>query len=314
MQYKDYYQILGVERQASLDEIRQAYRRLAHKYHPDISQETGAEQQFKEVSEAYDVLSTPAKRSKYDRIVPPNRTSQGHTANKQTNTYTRRRDPIDIAYFEELSRQEHEKEKGFSDFFESLFGKRRKQNKSSDANSNHSDSAPPQNDGIPDTELVLDVEDLFHDTVKTLTTSSGNQVQVRIPRGASEGKKLRLPGQGLNGQALTLTIKVRPHPYYSIHGLDLYYELPITPWEAALGTDLTLPTPRGPVNLHIPPESCSGRKMRLAGRGLSNATENGDFYVVLLIQVPPAHSAEQKAFYTQMERLFPWTPRPHLKV
>ncbi len=303
MPYKDYYNILGVKRTATPDEIRQGYRRMAHKYHPDVSQEPNAEERFKLVQEAYEVLGTPDKRKKYDEVRP---NDSQHTHTKHTNhSNPRRKGGVDVSFFEEISRQEFEKEKGFSDFFDSLFGKKKKYAKAAETPSDHNTPFV--------TELSLEVEELFQDTIKTIQIQDGQKLQVRIPRGASDGKKVRLPGKGLNGQDILLTIKVREHPWYSIQGNDLYYELPITPWEAALGTQITLNTPKGSVNLRIPPETVTGKKMRLPGRGLGTNHENGDFYVVLLIQTPPAHSPEQKAFYIQMQHLFPWTPRPHLK-
>ncbi|MEZ5479912.1 MAG: DnaJ C-terminal domain-containing protein [Thiolinea sp.] len=305
MEYRDYYNTLGIARDADADDIKQAYRRMARRYHPDVSQEADAEERFKEINEAYEVLGTPDKRRKYDRIAP---SARQESSPRTASPHTTRRQRFDPAYFEEISRQDvADTDSGFSDFFESLFGKKSKKKQ------DKTDSKP--NSGTTDTSIELDIADLFRDTVKTVQISSTESIQVRIPKGASNGQKLRLPGKGSRGSDLSLVIQVRPHPYWQTQELDIYIDCPIAPWEAALGASIPLPTPTGTVNLKIPPGSQSGKKMRLLGRGLprqGDSTVSGDLYVILQIQTPPATNAAEQALYQHMSQLFSWHPRSHM--
>ncbi|WP_298611878.1 DnaJ C-terminal domain-containing protein [uncultured Thiothrix sp.] len=302
MASKDYYQVLGISRGASTEDIKLAYRRLARKYHPDVSQLPGAEEHFKAVNEAYDTLSDSSKRRKYEQQQTTNTTTHHETTAKEA-TPTRK---VDVSFFEEISKQEIPDTRRSSAIFNSLFGKKRRE-KATDFTSKV--PLEPQ-----EYHLTLQVEDLFFDTVKAIQAPNGETIQVRVPKGSTEGSRLRITGKGLAGTDLSLVIHIAEHPYYELVGQDLYLDLPLSPWEAALGATVLAPTPHGPVSLKIPPASESGKKMRLAGRGLNTSTEKGDMYITLQVQTPPAITSQQQEFYAQMERTFNWSPRQHLKT
>lgn len=306
MAAKDYYQVLGIARGASPDDIKLAYRRLARKYHPDVSRLPGAEEHFKAVNEAYETLSDSSKRFQYEQqqnnarasanTPPPKDTTQAHEATRK----------VDVAFFEEISKQDLPDTRRGAAILNSLFGKKRR-DKTPKAQT-HTAAEPEEY------HLTLQVEDLFFDTVKAIQASNGDTIQVRVPKGSEEGTRLRLHGKGAKGADLTLIIHIAEHPYYELIGQDLYLDLPITPWEAALGATISAPTPSGPVSLKIPAASQSGKKMRLPGRGLSLGSQKGDMYITLQIQTPPANSEQQQELYAQMERAFNWSPRQHLKT
>lgn len=302
MAAKDYYQVLGISRGASAEDIKLAYRRLARKYHPDVSQLPGAEEHFKAVNEAYDTLSDSSKRRKYE---------QQQTTHKPNQTAGSVKEPpptrkVDVAFFEEISQQETPDTRRSSTIFNSLFGKKRRE-KTTDFKSQTAIK-------LQEYHLTLQVEDLFFDTVKAIQAPNGDTIQVRVPKGSTEGSRLRIAGKGLAGADLSLVIHIAEHPYYQLVGQDLYLDLPLSPWEAALGATVLAPTPQGPVSLKIPPASESGKKMRLAGRGLNTSAAKGDMYITLQIQTPPATTDQQQEFYAQMEKTFNWSPRRHLKT
>lgn len=301
MAAKDYYQVLGISRSASAEDIKLAYRRLARKYHPDVSRIPDAEEHFKAVNEAYETLSDSSKRRKYEQQQSAKPT-QTETTVKET-TQARK---VDVAFFEEISKQAIPDTNRGSAIFNSLFGKKRREK-----TERFRTQSPlePQ-----DYDLTLQVEDLFFDTIKAIQGPNGETLQVRVPKGSSEGSRLRLVGKGLGGTDLSIVIHIAEHPYYELVGQDLYLDLPISPWEAALGATILAPTPTGAVSLKIPPASESGKKMRLPGRGLNTAADKGDMYITLQVQTPPANTEQQQEFYTQMEALFAWSPRRHLKT
>lgn len=299
MAAKDYYQVLGIPRSASAEDIKLAYRRLARKYHPDVSRLPGAEEHFKAVNEAYDTLSDSSKRRKYE---------QQQTSHSTSQTETKEPSParkVDVAFFEEISKQEIPDTRRSSAIFNSLFGKKRREK-------TVNFTSPPLEP--QEYHLTLQVEDLFFDTVKAIQAPNGDTIQVRVPKGSTEGSRLRLAGKGLGGADLSLVIHIAEHPYYELIGQDLYLDLPISPWEAALGATILAPTPHGPVSLKIPPASESGKKMRLAGRGINISQSQGDMYITLQVQTPPATTTQQQELYEQMERAFNWSPRQHLKT
>ena len=299
MQYKDYYKVLGVERTAGQDTIKKAFRRLAGKYHPDRNKEMGAEERFKEINEAYEVLGDANKRARYDQLgsgwhagdnfrPPPN---WGHNAQ------------FDASFFENIAKRGFEpnnSSSGFSDFFDGLFGGgfRRNQN-----------THPPRE---PQTATVqLDLEDVYHGTNKTVRLPTGENLQIRIPAGMTENQKIRLSGKGPQGSDIFLKVRIKEHPLYRLDGNDIVMELPITPWEAALGETIAVPTLAGKLSLKVPAGTQSGKKMRLKGRGLPGK-ETGDLYVILNVITPPAATTEQKEYYAQMKTLFDWNPRQHI--
>ena len=301
MEYKDYYKILGVERNADQDAIRKAFRRLAAKYHPDRNKEADAEERFKEVNEANEVLSDPEKRTYYDQFganwqqaangggfqQPPN---WGHNGSFNF-------DPNDFIHMSGgFGRNAGGGASGFSDFFDTLFG-------GGGGFNPHAQHTQRQAPAAQTASLALSVEDVYQGVEKTIRLPNGSSVQVRIPAGTEDGKKLRLSGKGANGADLHLQIAIKEHPLYRLEGKDIYTTVNIMPWEAALGGSITVPTPGGNLALKIPADSQAGKKMRLKGRGLPGKTP-GDLYAVLTIQVPVAHSEAQKAAYAQLRDAF----------
>jgi curved DNA-binding protein len=318
MEYKDYYQILGVARDADQETIKRSYRKLARKYHPDVSKEPDAETKFKELNEAYEVLKDPEKRTAYDQLGnnwqagqdfrPPPGWDQGFEFHGGGYTQV---DP-----------------EQFSDFFESLFGGggfggRRGfyQNTGRSARRGENTHA----------KILIDLEDSYQGATRTLTLRHSElgadgrpqvrerSINVKIPKGIAPGQQIRLSGQGeagFGGAAagdLYLEVEFKPHPHYHLDGKTVYLDLPVAPWEAALGATVRAPTPTGPVDLRIPANSRAGSKLRLKGRGLP-AKEPGDLFVVLQIALPPADSDSAKNAYRQMEKAFHFEPRAGLGV
>lgn len=314
MEYKDYYQIMGVARDSTQDEIKRAYRKQARKYHPDVSKEANAERRFKEIGEAYEVLKDPQKRAAYDQLGAHWKAGQEF------------RPPPDWdAGFEFRGGGFTQGDaSAFSDFFESLFGRRY-------ASPQGARTAFRARGEDRHAKVLIDLEDAYHGTTQTLTLhdpeadgprrskTRSRRVKVRIPKGVTQGQQIRLSGQGAPGfgQApagdLYLEVEFRPHPLYRVQDHDLYLELPLAPWEAALGATVKAPTPGGPVNLTIPAGSTEGRKLRLKGRGIPDSPP-GDLYVTLQIALPPADSEKAKALYRQMKQDLNFNPRARLGV
>lgn len=283
MDYKDYYKILGVEKTASADDIKKQYRRLAKKYHPDVSKEPHAEEKFKEAKEAYEVLSDPEKRKSYDQL--------GANWQQQSQHYqsTQGFNPSDMG-------------SGFSDFFEAFFGNRQGNNRTSFK----------QRGEDKNSQISITLEQAFHGAEVTLQLQEGRKtrdLRVRIPAGITSGQHIRLAGQGSSGYQggangdLLLAIQILPHKIYSLEGKNITLQQSIMPWEAALGATVEIATLSGKVNLKIPAGSQSGTKMRLKGRGLPGKT-SGDLLVVLMIHAPEVKTAEQKACYEHMAKVF----------
>jgi curved DNA-binding protein len=308
--YKDYYQIMGVARDASQDVIKRAYRKLARKFHPDVSKEPNAEERFKEVQEAYEVLKDPQRRAAYDQLGSNWRAGQEF------------RPPPDWGRDFEFSTSSFGAggESDFSDFFASLFGQRSPFGQRGRSRS----FAAAGDDHVA--KIQIDLEDAFRGGSHTLelkapqlgedgrVTVHPRTLKVTIPAGVIEGQRIRLAGQGSPGSGggpagdLYLEIGFRPHSQFTAEGRDLTLTLPIAPWEAALGATVQTPTLAGPVDLRIPPNAKSGQKLRLKGRGLPGATP-GDQYVVLKIVLPPADTPRARELYEQMQRELPFDPR-----
>ena len=311
MEFKDYYDTLEVKRDATKDEIKRAYRKLARKYHPDVSKEADAEARFKQVGEAYEVLKDPEKRAAYDQLganwqagqdfKPPPDWDQGFEFRGDGFTDT-----------------------DFSDFFESLFGHRGDQRarRQRDFHARGMDSHA---------RVQIDLEDAYHGGNRRLTLkhsvlgADGRPVlkertlNVRIPKGVRQGQHIRLANQGGAGTGegnagdLYLEIEFARHPFYHVEGRDVYLDLPVTPWEAALGATVKAPTPAGVVDLKIPANSVSGRQLRLKGRGIP-AKQPGDLYVVLQVTLPAADTAAARQAYREFERALDFNPRSKLGV
>lgn len=301
MKYQDYYRILGVSRDADESAIKKAYRKLARQYHPDVNSEAGAEERFKEVNEAYEVLKDPQKRQAYDRFGSDwKHGQQFHDSG--------------FGGFRGGPGQGGFSSGDFSDFFESIFGGGFQQ-------PGESPFRPSQRRGA-DQQLKLDItlEEAYQGGAKTIQFArkpgSGEmkKLKVNIPRGVSSGQKIRLAKQGMaseNGGEpgdLYLEMNLLPHRLFRLDERDVILRLPITPWEAAEGTTLKVPTLSGDVELKIRPGIQSGQKMRLKGRGMPGA-ENGDQFVEILIQTPPADSPDAKQFYQDMKARFDFNPR-----
>lgn len=314
MKFKDYYETLGVKRDATQDEIKNAYRKLARKFHPDVSKEADAEARFKEMGEAYKVLKDPEKRASYDQL----------GANWQ-NGQDFQPPPNGDAGFEFSGRGGHPgfgEGSDFGDYFEQMFGHQTGWGRSR-GRAMHAQGEDHH------AKVQIDLEDAYNGAERSISLrmpvvdDSGHVItrdrtlSVTIPKGIRAGQTLRLAGQGGPGIGegkagdLYLEITFRPHPRYRVDGRDVYLDLPLAPWEAALGANVTVPTPAGSVELTIPANSSSGRKLRLKGKGIPGK-EAGDLYVVLSIALPPAHSEEAKAAYRTLQQAFDFNPRAAL--
>ena len=288
MQYKDYYEVLGVTRAADADAVKRAYRKLARKYHPDVSKEKNAENKFKEVQEAYEVLRDPEKRAAYDQLGRDYRPGQQF---RPPPDWSQRFGHSDSQRFSDLN--------GFSDFFSSLFG--------GAAGGAAGGGAPPDADAGP---LDVTVEEAFAGTKRRVMLNEGGRprsVDVQIPAGVSEGQSLRISGSG-GRSSLIFRIRVRPHALYALQGKDVQIELPLAPWEAALGAKVAVPTLGGTVELTVPAGAQSGQKLRLRGRGFPG-TPNGDQIVSIKLVTPAAQSVQAREAYERMRSEFNFDPR-----
>jgi curved DNA-binding protein len=317
MKYKDYYAILGVPRDASAEDIKKAYRKLARKYHPDVSKEKNAEEQFKEVGEAYETLKDPEKRAAYDRLGtyqpgqdfrPPPDWQQDFTGAGGGYSF----DDLDLA-----------------DLFASLRG------------GGFQGSARPRgaraNVPIPGEDFEVNVritlEQAYHGTTIDLNLQVPEfdehgrlrrvpkHVKARVAKGATDGQRLRLPGKGgkgINGGRdgdLYLDISLEPHRLFRVNGHDLYLDLPLAPWEAVLGASVEIPTLSGPVRLKIRPGTHAGQQLRLAKRGLPKPRDagEGDLYAIVQIAVPTVVDERERALYEQLAAESKFNPRAHFE-
>lgn len=312
MEFKDYYQIMGIARDATQDDIKRAYRKLARKYHPDVSKEPGAEARFKEIGEAYEVLKDPEKRAAYDQLGARWKNGQEFQAPPGWDQGFE----FHGGDFKQADASQ------FSSFFEALFGR------GGHARQRAGSGVPGEDSHA---KILIDLEDTFRGAVRSLTlqhTQLGldgrpqtkeRTLHVRIPKGIRQGQHIRLAGQGSpgmgRGQAgdLYLEVMFKPHSLYKIEGKDIFLDLPIAPWEAALGATVKVPTPAGVVDLKVPAGSQSGQKLRLRQRGIPS-TPPGDLYVVLQIALPPADSEQARTIYREMEQKLAFNPRAKLRV
>lgn len=315
MEFKDYYDILGVDPDADQDAIRRAYRKLARKYHPDVSKESDAEARFKDVSEAYEVLKDPEKRAAYDQVrAQPHGAPGGDW----------RPPPGWEGGFDIGGGFAGADLGGFSEFFETLFGGGRARAGAAGAGLGGWDFAARGADQRA--RITVDLETAYKGGTRTLTleepvqdgtgrvTRRTRNLKVRIPPGVTDGRRIRLRGQGGAGSGggprgdILLEVSIAPHPLFSLEGRDVLLTLPVTPWEAALGAKVPVPTLEGRVDLTIPPGSQSGKKLRLKGRGLPGKPP-GDQYVTLRIVTPPADTDKAKAAYRRLAEELPYDPR-----
>jgi curved DNA-binding protein len=292
MQFKDYYAVLGVEPSAGDAEIKTAYRRLARKYHPDVSKEPGAEDQFKAVNEAYEALRDPQKRAAYDQL-----RARGYRPGEEF------RPPPDFGRggpggqdfdYEEIFGGAGGGSGGFSDFFEGLFGRR--------ARAEQGAPRGPQPSRDSRAKLAVPLQ-AVHDGGSVRVNVNGRQLDVKVPKGVRPGQVIRLAGQGTQGGNLLLEVEYAPHPQFDVDGRNIIHVLALTPWQAALGATLSVPTLGGAVELKIPADSDTGRKLRLRGRGLPG-TPAGDQIVELEVTAPRAETDEQREAYAALGKAF----------
>ena len=316
MEFKDYYKVMGVSRDATEPQIKQAYRKLARKYHPDVSKEKDAEARFKEVGEAYEVLKNPEKRAAYDQL------GQGPASGQDF------RPPPDWGAGFEFSGA-GARDSDYSEFFESLFGGR-----AGAQDGRGAFRGGRAQDGRGEdhhAKVMLDLDATLRGGARQLSlrvpeidadgrlATKERVLNVQVPKGILAGQHIRLAGQGAHPMGegtpgdLFIEVEFQPHSLYRVDGRDLYLDLPVAPWEAALGAAVKTPTPTGTVDLKIPPGSHAGSKLRLKGRGIP-ASPPGDFYVALQIALPPANDDKAKAAYAAMAAALPFNPRATLGV
>jgi curved DNA-binding protein len=307
MQFKDYYDTLGVKRGASADEVKRAYRKLARKYHPDVSKERNAEAKFKDVQEAYEVLKDPEKRATYDRLGRDYRPGQQF-----------RPPPGWDQHFGQPGGQRFSDLNGFSDFFSTLFGGAGGPGGGfgglgGSAPGGSGPGGPGASRRQADAEagvVEVTVEEAFSGTKRRVGINEAGrsrQVDVQIPAGIAEGQALRIGG-GPGHSALIFRVKVLAHPLYQLNGKDVQIELPLAPWEAALGARVAVPTLGGTVELTIPPGAQSGQRLRLRGRGMP-ASPNGDQLVIIKLVTPAAETVKAREAYERMKRELHFDPR-----
>jgi curved DNA-binding protein len=314
VEFKDYYSALGVAKDAAADEIKRAYRKLARKYHPDVSKEPNATERIKEVNEAYEVLGNAERRAAYDKL------RQGYRPGQEF------RPPPDWdAGFEFSGGPQSGDAADFSDFFGTLFGGLRGRSATGSATGFAARGEDHH------AKILIDLEDAFvggrqQISLRAPELDASGHVHLRervldlsIPKGVREGQMIRLAGQGSPGLGggppgdLYLEVHFHPHKLYRVDGRDLYLDLPAAPWEVALGANVRVPTPGGEVEMNIPANSENGRKLRLRGRGLPG-NPPGDLYVLLQVVLPAATTAKGRELYEAMARELAFDPRRNLGV
>ena len=323
VEFKDYYAVLGVPREASSEDIKKAFRKLARTYHPDVAKDkTTAEEKFKEINEAYEVLGDPQNRKKYDQLgarwkegagfqPPPGWQAGARTSPSGSQRY-----------------EFHFGGTGFSDFFEQFFGRSGSPFTEGefDAEQFGRSRGPARGNDI-EGDILVTLDEVMNGSERTISLQRPNprtgQIEtqtfrVRIPSGVHEGQAIRVRGKGGEsaggGESGDLYMRVRlaAHPDFRVRGADLYYDLDLAPWEAVLGTTVTTPTLSGQVKVHIPPGTNSGQKLRVRGQGLpqGKSGERGDLYVTVNVQLPHQLSDEERALWEKLSRVSRFNPRP----
>ena len=339
VKFKDYYETLGVSRSASAAELKKAYRKLARQFHPDVNKAAGAETRFKEVNEAYEVLTDPEKRKRYDALGANWRGGQEFTPppdwkNVRFDFGGAQGGPGGGGFgFENLGGEAG----GFSDFFEMLFGgqgggagrDRSFRYRTSRFGGQPGEEPAPEGGQDQEATFTVSLDDVFHGATKSIALQTEiydrqgapqravKNYDVKIPAGATEGTRIRLAGQGASSPYggpsghLYLTLHLAPHPLFKVTGHDLDMELPLAPWEAALGGQVTIPALAGAVTLTIPPGTASGQRLRLRSKGLPKPGGRGagDLYAVVKIVVPPKPTAKERALLEELARVSAFRPR-----
>lgn len=306
---RDFYQILGVARDASQDEIQRAYRKLARQYHPDVNTDPAAEERFKYASEAYDVLSDPQTRRRYDafgadfRQVPPDVDPETFRRARASAGAGPGRPPGGGFGF----RQGGDVDVDFEDLFGGIFGGRAGRRWG------------PIRGADQEAELPLTVEEAYRGGRRSITLGprdGGRSFDVNVPAGVTDGQRIRLAGQGGHGSDgaspgdLYLIVRIKPHPSYRVQGRDIYTELRLAPWEAALGTSVAIDTPGGEAKVKVPAGTSSGRRLRLRGRGLPHrGGKAGDLFAETKIMVPASLSDAEKQLFEQLAAITDFDPR-----
>jgi curved DNA-binding protein len=315
VQYKDYYETLGVPRGASEADIKKSFRKLARQYHPDVAKDKKrAEEKFKEINEAYEVLSDPEKRKKYDELGPnwksgaEFRPPPGWGGGQQ---FRGRHEPgqgtegFDFEFGGT----------GFSDFFEQLFGHMRSHRGGFSGFGNHEDQALAERGRDVEGDIMVTLDEAAHGSVRTVTVRHGSKNeshQVKIPAGVTEGQRLRIAGRGEHGARggqsgdLYLRVRLAKHPDFEVNGHNLVYEAELTPWESVLGAEISVPTLDGHVHIKIPAGTQSGQKLRVRDHGLG---KKGDLFVVTKIVVPSKISDGEKKLWEDLKRESKFNPR-----
>jgi curved DNA-binding protein len=308
---RDFYEVLGVGRDAKPDEIQRAYRKLARTYHPDVNKDPAAEERFKEISEAYDVLSDPETRKRYDAFGPDFRrvpddvdpaayargNARGPRGTAQTGTfYTSDFGDLDIDF-------------DIDDLFGSVFRARTRRQPGTIAGADQ------------EAELTLTLDDAYRGGRRSITLAGPDgprTFEVNVPAGVTDGQRIRLPGQGGRGTGgaapgdLYLVVRIAPDKRFRVEGRDVYVDLPLTPWEAALGATVAVDTPGGEAKVRVRAGTSSGKRLRLRGRGLTNTrTQAGDVFAEVRIVVPPTLTTEEKRLFEELAATSTFDPRSH---
>jgi curved DNA-binding protein len=318
VKFRDYYEILGVTRTAKADEIKKTYRKLARKYHPDLNPNNKqSEEKFKEIQEAYEVLSDADKRKRYDQLganwkngadfTPPPNWGGGGGFHGTIN-------------MDDLFGQEGQGRSAFSDFFEMMFGgmggmggSGAPGRGSAGAGGRARAGARPSRAAESETELPLSLEAMHRGTTRKLTVRLGNAektIDIRIPPGARHDARIRIPAGGPNGGDLYVRLRQEPHPQFIVKGDDTEVEVPITPWEAALGATAEIPTLDGKAEIRVPPGIASGQRLRLRGQGLNiRGGGRGDHFARLKIVVPKELTDEERKLFQELSKASSFRPR-----
>ncbi|MDD5366171.1 MAG: DnaJ C-terminal domain-containing protein [Gallionellaceae bacterium] len=302
MKYKDYYKVLGVARDASADEIKKTYRRLARKFHPDVSKEKDAEEHFKDVSEAYEVLSDAKKRAAYDQL-------GAHRSGQEFRPPPEWGSRFGQGGFSQSDLGGMD----LGDLFGQMFGM------GAGGSAGQRGFSGGMRGRDVEATVRLPLDEAFRGVEKTLHLAAPGQspktVKVRIPAGVLPGRRLRVRGKGgasMHGETgdLLLQIEIEPHPLFQLDGKDILLDLPVLPWEAVLGANVAVPTLSGNVRVRVPAGAKTGQKLRLPGRGMPEADGKGDFYVVIRVSVPTEISDEERELYERLSKLSRFDPRP----
>ncbi len=323
VKYKDYYEILGVDRNASQEEIQRAYRKLARKYHPDINKEAGAEDKFKEINEAYEALKDPEKRKKYDQLGSDWEAGQDFRPPPGWDVH------FDFRGGPRTRRQTWSTSGmgDFSDFFESLFGGRGGFQRGFYGPEQEGAFTSAQRGADEEATLRLSLEEAYSGGKKSISlqyqtpspggapSSQEKRFEVNIPPGILPGQKIRLAGQGAPGSGgdrgdLYLRVEIEPHPRYRLEGRNLVADLSVTPWEAALGASVDMSFISGRLTLKVPAAAQSGQKLRLKNKGMPNRVgQPGDLYAVIQIKVPKKLSEKEKSLFEELKEVSGFNPR-----